>query len=1071
MRALPTDTRDRLKQAVIKGRQRSESEARAALERLGMGPRGVTDRPPTHLSDDDRALRRGLLTKLRQLGGDFDRLVEECAYEQWHQLLFPRFLAENELLLHPHYRTSVTLMECEELAEKLGEPDGWMVAARFAAEILPGIFRLDDPCVRLRLAPEGRQTLGQIVSGLPPEVFRADDALGWVYQFWQLDKKDEVNQSERRIGAGELGPVTQLFTENYMVRFLLENSLGAWWAARHPGSPLVKGFEFLRFDAEGRPAAGTFESWPGRVAEVTVMDPCCGSGHFLVEAFGMLWRMRAEEEGIPPVAAQDAVLGENLFGLELDARCVQIAIFVIALAAWKSGGGWRELPIPSIACSGISAKASANEWIALARDDDSLKRALERLHTLFKDADTLGSLIDPRRVTEFADAAGLQRSFEDVDFEEVAPLLQKATQAEAHDPATAVLGADAAGIARAADLLSRRYCLVATNVPYLSRRGQSATLLAFLESHHYRARFDLATAFIERNLALVIEGGTAATVTPQNWLFLTSYTELRREILEKQSINLTAWLGDGAFEEISGSVVNVSLVLITRGIPTPASVMATLDVSSNSGIRGKTEGLRQYPVSWVERTSQLNNPDARILSQQLDEAPPLKILVHSHQGIATGDSSRFIRSFWEAPQSEDWQRLQSTVGVTQPFGGRSNVIWWEHGRGALHTFAADNRDRLHDSHMRGKEAWGSCGVAISQLDALTATIYEGDKFDSNVAVLIPRAESDLPSIWAFVSSPDYRQLVRQLDRKMNVTNSTLAEVPFDAERWRGAAAEAGPLPSPWSDDPTQWLFEGRPEVSIDPLQVAVARLVGFRWPEQPDSDDLDRFADADGIVCLPPVVGEPPAAERLQRLLVQAFGKEWGSGRLRKLLEQSSGSKKELAEWLRDDFFKLHCKLFHNRPFVWHVWDGRKDGFSALVNYHRLDRPMLEKLTHTYLGQDWIERQRAEAQEDAPGAEARLAAAENLRAKLNAILEGEPPYDIYVRWKDLREQPLGWQPDLNDGVRLNVRPFVEAGVLRSSFNVHWRTDRGKNPDGSGRRNDQHCTIAEKLKARQEAGLP
>ena len=185
---------------------------------------------------DQAALRNGLRAKWRQLGGDRELLVAECAYEQWHRLLFARFLAENSSLLHPKYKAPVTLVDCEELAAELGEPDAWSVAARFAAEILPGIFRLEDPCVRLRLAPEGRYALEQILDALPAETFVADDALGWVYQFWQKDKKDEVNASERKIGGADLGPVTQLFTENYMVRFLLENSLGAWWAARHPDS-------------------------------------------------------------------------------------------------------------------------------------------------------------------------------------------------------------------------------------------------------------------------------------------------------------------------------------------------------------------------------------------------------------------------------------------------------------------------------------------------------------------------------------------------------------------------------------------------------------------------------------------------------------------------------------------------------------------------------------------------------------------------------------------------------------------------------------------------------------------
>ena len=201
------------------------------------------------------------------IGDNLDLLVAECAYEQWHRLLFARFLAENNLLIHPEYRAPVTLDDCEELAESLGEPDGWSVAARFAAEILPGIFRLDDPCVRLRLAPEGRLSLEGIIAACQAEVFAGDDALGWVYQFWQKDKKDEVNASERKIGGADLGPVTQLFTENYMVRFLLENSLGAWWACRHPDSPLVRTSSTCVSTTTASPAAGHSTAGPTALAK------------------------------------------------------------------------------------------------------------------------------------------------------------------------------------------------------------------------------------------------------------------------------------------------------------------------------------------------------------------------------------------------------------------------------------------------------------------------------------------------------------------------------------------------------------------------------------------------------------------------------------------------------------------------------------------------------------------------------------------------------------------------------------------------------------------------------------
>ena len=212
--------------------------------------------------------------------------------------------------------------------------------------------------------PKGGYALEQILDGLPADVFVADDALGWVYQFWQKDKKDEVNASERKIGGADLGPVTQLFTENYMVRFLLENSLGAWWATRHPDSPL-RGFEYLRVDDDGKPAAGSFDGWPDRVAEVTVMDPCCGSGHFLVEAFSMLWQMRprrkASRRSTPrtPCSATTCSALSSTRGA-CRSRC----------SRWHSGleggGGWRELPVPNVACSGIPVKAPAEEWKDLA---------------------------------------------------------------------------------------------------------------------------------------------------------------------------------------------------------------------------------------------------------------------------------------------------------------------------------------------------------------------------------------------------------------------------------------------------------------------------------------------------------------------------------------------------------------------------------------------------------------------------------------------------------------------------------------------------------------------------------
>jgi len=1057
---LTSQQRKLLDDACVKGRRASEQAVRASLSSLVI----IAERPPRHLSEEDRQLRNGLRTKSRQLGdqGDnLDLLIAECAYEQWHRLLFARFLAENNLLLHPHYRAPVTLEDCEELAESLAEPDGWAVAGRFAAEILPGIFRLDDPCVQLRLAAEGRLALEAIVAGLPPETFRGEDALGWVYQFWQRDQKNFVNASERKIGGADLGPVTQLFTENYMVRFLLENSLGAWWAASHPNSPLVQSFDYLRIDDGGAPLSETFEGWPDRVADVTLIDPCCGSGHFLVEAFRMLWRMRAEEDGSSAVDAQDAVIRDSLFGLELDPRCVQIAMFALALEAWKTGGGWRGLPVPNVACSGIPVKTPASEWAALAGGDPYLEGVLARLHLLFRDADTLGSLIDPRRAVELPKATDGQKSFEDLDWEDIAPLLAEALAHEADDPATAVLGAAAAGIVRAADYLSRRYTLIATNVPYLKRARQSTRLAGYCEELHGDAKQDLALAMLDR-----LESATEnklAVVLPAGWLFMSWYKRFRQRWLRDVRWDLIAHLGAGAFGSISGEVVNVGLMLFSpRSHP---NYTQTIDIDHVVGVHAKAVALRTVAPSALDQLRQLDNPDSKFLFDAQSDLPLLSEFADGYAGIQTGDYPRFGRHFWELDQIHpDWSRQQGTVRETTDFGGRENILLWEDGRGTL---LESVRQRLgagkEGAWIRGVDFEGRRGVAVSSMSSLPVSLYTGELFDNNTAVILPKNEDDLPALWAFARSDEFRVAVRRIDTSIKVTNATFVKVPFDVDRWRTVAAAAGHLPEPGSTDPTQWLFTGRPETASDPLQVAVGRLLAFRWPEQV-ADNLDALQDEDGIVCLPSVRGEKTAAARLQELLARAFGSTWSPVRSEALLADSGLKKRQLDSWLRDDFFRAHCALLGNRPFIWQVWDGRKDGFSALVNYHKLGRAALEKLTYSYVG-DWVERQVAGVRDDEAGADDRLAAARALQQKLELVLDGEPPYDIYARWKSLADQPIGWDPDLNDGVRINVRPFVEAGVLRSKFNVKWDKDRGANPDGSERLNDLHFTNAQKLAAR------
>ena len=238
MPALHSNLRNNLEKTIVKARDEAEAGARAALERLAVD----APKPFEHLDEEQRLLRRKLRAHARQVGDkskkndshEITRLVGECAYEHWHRMLFARYLAENSLLMHPE-GVAVTLEECDELAAEEGT-DRWTLAAEYASRMLPQIFHPDDPLLAVTLAPEDKRTLEKLVADLPIEVFTADDSVGWCYQFWQTKRKEEVNKSEVKIGADELPAVTQLFTEDYMVRFLLHNSLGAWWSGKQQPS-------------------------------------------------------------------------------------------------------------------------------------------------------------------------------------------------------------------------------------------------------------------------------------------------------------------------------------------------------------------------------------------------------------------------------------------------------------------------------------------------------------------------------------------------------------------------------------------------------------------------------------------------------------------------------------------------------------------------------------------------------------------------------------------------------------------------------------------------------------------
>lgn len=398
------------------------------------------------------------------------------------------------------------------------------------------------------------------------------------------------------------------------------------------------------------------------------------------------------DEGLSPEAAVAATLRDNLHGLEIDGRCVQIAAFAVALTAWRIGG-WQALPLPNLAWVGAPPPLPKKDLVSLANGDLNLARALAALHDLFAQAPLLGSLIEPTG-GDLADRRRVERIESLLD-----QLVEKVRAAE---PERAEGAVAARGMADAAALLARRYTLQATNVPFLGRGRQDPALADHIGRAFPEAKADLATAMLRRMTRLAAPGGVVSSVTPQNWLFLGSYKKLREHLLQHTTLNAVAVLGEHGFDSSAAAGAFTALVALTVARPGDGARFAGLDANDAPDAAGKATVLHSGAVKLLRQIEQAGNPDASIT---IRGAVIGKLLAHyadSYVGFQNGDTPRWVQCFWEQPQiANGWTSFQLTSDYTKHFDGRHSILKWEGGRGELSI--------SEQVYIKGKEAWGKVG--------------------------------------------------------------------------------------------------------------------------------------------------------------------------------------------------------------------------------------------------------------------------------------------------------------------------------------------------------------------------
>lgn len=675
-------------------------------------PRGSRIVNGTVLTDEQLAQRDNLIVLIDELG--YDALCEREAYT-W----FNRFAGIRYMELHGYLPSRVRMLSAldgsfdPECLRAVGELDlpGLdrdraldLAAAGDDAELfrliliaqcdqladaLPAVFDHVDDTDALML-PNGlldrneHNVLHRLVTDIPEETWDDVEVLGWMYQFYNADLKAEFFKSKRKAAPEDIAPATQLFTPEWIVRYMVDNSLGRLWMLNFPESSLRE-----RAGAE-RPADRLMEYYIEPDGEhedflrisgpedITFCDPACGSGHILVYAFKMLAAMY-EERGYRTREIPELILTRNLSGMEIDERAAQIAQLALALCA-------RELDRRFFG-RGIVADVRVLSDIAL--DADELPEASALVH--HRHGDLLDSLAH----------LGEVGSLLSVDEDELGCLRDDATtfaQAaeETGDVFLAATARKLAAAQEACEALSRRFDVVVANPPYMGSSSFNPFMSKWMKKRYPDSCKDLCTAFIERGYSLAREGGYAAMVTMQSWMFLGSFEKMRKRVIDEKTIVAMAHLGPRAFDAIGGEVVSVTAdVLYNSKTATKGAYFRLVDIAGSEPKRQKLlEAIQNPGCGYFYRADTTTfhdipgSPIAYWASSNLHDSfrngVSIEILSdYTGSQNKTGDNATYLRFFWE-PSFKDvgprnkWCTYSKGGDFRKWYGNLGVLINWSH---------------------------------------------------------------------------------------------------------------------------------------------------------------------------------------------------------------------------------------------------------------------------------------------------------------------------------------------------------------------------------------------------------
>ncbi|CTY68774.1 BREX-1 system adenine-specific DNA-methyltransferase PglX [Escherichia coli] len=786
--------------------------------------------------------RKRIVARSQKLG--YAQLIEQVAYTWFNRLCAIRYMEIHDylghgfrVLSHPDNPKGFEIIDhAQDAADELGLDRARIVELKLAGnkdeelyrelllgqchklhEAMPFLFDALDDETELLLPDNLTRTdsiLRGLVDGIPEEDWQQVEVIGWLYQFYISEKKDQV--MGKVVKSEDIPAATQLFTPNWIVKYLVQNSVGRQWLQTYPDSAIKSQMEYYIEPAQQSDEVNqqlkaiTPESIEPET--IKVLDPACGSGHILIEAYNVL-KAIYEERGFRSRDIPKMILENNLYGLDIDDRAAQLSGFALMMMARDDDKRiftrnvrlnvlslqesnhidlptlWKALNLSGSWQSGTSQGLFSDEEQDLSSfNADNRYQLLKRTLARFTQAKTFGSLID----------------VPSDDHEQLKELLSTLVELqESGDSMQKPAAKQLIEFVHQALVLSIRYDAVIANPPYMGGKGMNADLKEFAKKQYPNSKSDLFAIFMERAFKLLSQYGFNAQINMQSWMFLSSYEQLRNNLLEDHTFITMAHLGARAFSQISGEVVQTTAWIIQNKHINHYQPTFYRLIDGNEEEKQKALLNRENEFAATAQDDFKKIPGSpiaywvsEIILQAFENGVSLKTIGDTRQGMATSDNNRFLRLWFEVnfhsvflgaltreeakDSNKKWFPYNKGGDYRKWYGNSEYVVNWEFDGKELLEYASS----LYGSPTRTIKSiseYFKPNISWSKISSgnLAMRYYpNGYLFDVAGCCIFSDSQSDLMFLLGFSNTNMVRSLLESISPTLNFEAGQIASLPI-----------------------------------------------------------------------------------------------------------------------------------------------------------------------------------------------------------------------------------------------------------------------------------------------------